>query len=139
MGKESYYLVRLDTKPEITADPASLNGKKIGVLESAMVGVLDKYLEDHHVEAEVVKYPGYTELSDAFNAGEVDVMAAESDSASGKDHVEVLSSFGAADYYLCVSKTRPDLLAELNTAQTLLEAEEPNYLNSLRENIIRRA
>ena len=133
MGKESYYLVRLDTKPEITADPATMNGKKIGVLDSAMVGVLDKFLEDHHVEAEVVKYPGYTELYDAFNAGEVDVMAAESDGASGKGHVEVLSSFGAADYYLCVSKTRPDLLAELNTAQTLLEAEEPNYLNSLRE------
>ena len=26
---------------------------------------------------------------------------------------------------------RPDLLEELNTAQTLLAAEEPNYLNSL--------
>ena len=133
MGNESYYLVRMDTRPEITADPQTINGRKIGVLDSAMVGVLEKYLETHHVNAEVLTYPGHTELFNAFNNGEVDVLAAESDGAYGRDHVEVLTSFGAADYYLCVSKDRPDLLAELNTAQTLLAAEEPNYLNSLRE------
>ena len=50
MGNESYYLVRLDTKTEITADPATLNGRKIGVLDSAVAGVLDKYLEEHHID-----------------------------------------------------------------------------------------
>ena len=133
MGNESYYLVRHDYTPEITADPATLNGRKIGVLDSNLVSVLNRYLEEHHVNAEVITYPGHTELSEAFNAGEMDVLAAESDGAYSRDHVEVLTSFGGADYYLCVSKKRPDLLEELNTAQTLLAAEEPNYLNSLRE------
>ena len=133
MGKESYYLVKHDTAADITADPASLNGKKIGVLDSAIVSVLKTYLEKHHVDAEVILYAGYTELLNAFNADEMDVLAAESDGAYGRDHVEVLTSFGAADYYLCVSKKRPDLLEELNKAQTLLASEEPNYLNSLRE------
>ena len=133
MGNESYYLVRLDTRTEITADPATLNGRKIGVLDSAVAGVLDKYLEEHHIDAEVITYADHTELLNAFGAGEMDVLAAESDGVYGRDHVEVLSSFGASDYYLCVNKKRPDLLAELNTAQTLLAAEEPNYLNSLRE------
>nr|MCR5338761.1 hypothetical protein [Lachnospiraceae bacterium] len=42
-----------------------------------------------------------------------------------------LTVFGTSDYYLCTNKNRPDLLAELNLAQTMLAAEEPNYLSSL--------
>ena len=45
----------------------------------------------------------------------------------------MLTVFGTSDYYLCVNKSRPDLLAELNSAQSMLAAEEPNYLNSLSE------
>ena len=132
MGNESYYLVKYDEDADITADPATLNGRRIGVLDSAMVGVLEKYLEDNHVTADVVTYSDYTHLFDAFDSREVDVLAAESDGAHGREHSEVLTVFGTSDYYLCVNIKRPDLLAELNTAQTLLAAEEPNYLNSLR-------
>ncbi len=132
MGNESYYLVKSDDNADITADPVTLNGCRIGVLDSAMVGVLEQYLENNHVTAEVVVYPDYTQLFDAFDSREVDVLAAESDGAHGREHAEVLTVFGTSDYYLCVSIKRPDLLAELNSAQTLLAAEEPNYLNTLR-------
>ena len=131
MGNESYYLVKYDEDADITADPATLNGRRIGVLDSAMVGVLDRYLGEHHVTAEVIAYPDYTRLFEAFDSHDVNVLAAESDGARGREHAEVLNVFGSSDYYLCVSIDRPDLLAELNTAQTLLAAEEPNYLSSL--------
>ena len=116
MGNESYYLVRHGEDLEITADPSTLNGRSIGVLDSVMVSVLNEYLESHHVTAEVIPFADY----------------AESDGAHGRANAEVLNIFGASDYYLCVSIRRPDLLAELNTAQTLLAAEEPNYINTLR-------
>ena len=132
MGNESYYLVKHEDDENTTADPSTLNGCRIGVLNSAMVSVLNQYLADHHVRAEVITYPEYEPLFEAFDAKEVDILAAESDGAYGREHAEVLSSFGASDYYLCVSNHRPDLLSELNVAQTLLAAEEPNYLNSLR-------
>ena len=132
MGSESYYLVKHDEDVRITADPATLDGCRIGVLDSAMVGVLDKYLDDHHVSAKVVAYSDYIQLFEAFDSHGVDVLAAESDGAYGREHSEVLGVFGTSDYYLCVNVNRPDLLAELNTAQTLLAAEEPNYLNTLR-------
>ena len=132
MGNESYYLVKHEEDLNITADPATLNGCRIGVLESAMVGVLKQYLEDHQVSAEVVAYNDYTRLFEAFDSQEINVLAAESDGAHGREHAEVLSVFGTSDYYLCVNIRRTDLLTELNTAQTLLAAEEPNYLNSLR-------
>ena len=132
MGNESYYLVKHDTDENITAESDTLNECTIGVLDSAMVGVLNQYLDDHHVNAEVVTYSDYTQLFSAFDNHQVDVLAAESDGAHGRGHSEVLGIFGASDYYLCVNINRPDLLAELNTAQTLLAVEEPNYLNSLR-------
>ena len=132
MGSESYYLVKHKQDVSITPDPETLNGCRIGVLDSAMVGVLNQYLDEHQVTAEVVAYPDYTQLFGAFDSHDVDVLAAESDGAHGREHSEVLTVFGASDYYLCVNIHRPDLLEELNSAQTLLAAEEPNYLNSLR-------
>ncbi|MCR5652009.1 MAG: transporter substrate-binding domain-containing protein [Lachnospiraceae bacterium] len=131
MGSESYYLVKHDEDLNITADPSTLNGCRIGVLDSAMVGVLDQYLDDHDVNADVVTYPDYTRLFAAFDSHDVDILAAESDGAYGRDHSEVLSVFGTSDYYLCVNINRSDLLSELNSAQTLLAADEPNYLSSL--------
>ena len=132
MGNESYYLVKYEEDTNITADPSTLNGCKIGVLDSAMFDVLNKYLDENHVTAEVIKYSDYTQLFEAFDSHEVNVLAAESDGAHGREHSEVLAVFGTSDYYLCVNNKRPDLLAELNSAQALLAAEEPNYLNSLR-------
>ena len=132
MGNESYYLVKYDEDADITADPASMNGCKIGVLDSAMYDVLNRYLEDNNVTAEVITYSDYTQLFEAFDSHEVNILAAESDGAHGREHSEVLTVFGTSDYYLCVNKNRPDLLAELNSAQALLAAEEPNYLNTLR-------
>ena len=131
MGSEAYYLVKQDSEPDITADPATLGGKKIGVLDSAMVDVLKRYLSDHNVKAEVIPYPDHGSLFADFDSCGLDVFVAESDGSYVRDHAEVICAFGASDYYLCVSLSRPDLLAKLNEAQTLLAAEEPNYLNSL--------
>ena len=131
MGHESYYLVKHDIDEKISADPVTLNGCKIGVLDSAMVSVLNQYLEDHEVNAKVISFADYTQLFEAFDSHDVDVLAAESDGAHGRKNAEVLNVFGTSDYYLCVNIDRPDLLEELNSAQTLLAAEEPNYLNSL--------
>ena len=131
MGSESYYLVRHDTDKDITADPASLNGRKIGVLDSAMVSVLDQFLSEHDIRAEVVVFPENPQLFDAFDSHDIDILAAESDGAYGREHAEPLLVFGTAGYYLCVNKERPDLLGQLNEAQNQLASEEPNYLYSL--------
>ncbi len=131
MGHETYSLVKHDTDPGITAEPSTIAGKKIGVLDSAMVGVLGNWLESKGVSADVVRFTDYAELFTAFDKNKVDILAAEGDGAYGREHAEVLCSFGASDYYLCVNIRRPDLLTELNLAQAQLAVEEPNYLHSL--------
>ena len=132
MGNETYNLVKHDTDEDITTEPKSLQGKKIGVLKSALAEELEKYLDDCGVEAEIVTYRDYEALFFAFDSLSIDVLAAEGDGSYGREHAEVIGTFGAADYFLCVSIHRPELLEELNEAQAELKVEEPNYLNSLR-------
>ena len=85
MGNESYYLVKHDADADVTADPVTLNGCRIGVLDSAMVGVLNQYLDDNHVTAKVVTFSDYKDLFNAFDSREVDILAAESDGAHGRE------------------------------------------------------
>jgi len=132
MGSETYNMVKHAADITITTSFETLNGKRIGVLDSAMVGVLEDFLKDHEIKAEVVKFPDYQKMYTAFDENAVDAFVAESDGAYGRDNAELLYVFGSSDYYLCVSNDRKDLLEELNRAQAQLISEEPNYINSLR-------
>ena len=132
MGNEVYSLVKHGADQSIDSNPATLSGKKIGVLDSALVGVLNEYLDKNSVKAEVVTFGGYEELFAAFDSHEVDVLAAEGDGAYGRSDAQVIGSIGSSDYFLCVNVKRSDLLAVLNEAQKQLQAEEPNYISSLR-------
>ncbi len=132
MGSETYNMVKHEDDESITYSYATLSGKKIGVLDSVMVGVLERFLDEHEINAEVIKYPDYQEMLDDFDSGAFDAFVAESDGASGRNNAELLYAFGSSDYYLCVTLDRKDLLEELNTAQEQLSVEEPNYLSSLR-------
>ena len=132
MGNETYSLVKHDVDDDITLDISTLNGRKIGIIDSAMVDVLQNFLKEHSIQAEVIKFNDYEPLFEAFDNHDIDILAAEGDGAYGRDHAELLCPFGTSDYYLCVTKSRPDLLAELNEAQTELAVNEPNYINNLR-------
>ena len=132
MGNESYYLVKHDTDRQTTYDPDTLNGKKIGVLNNAMVDALYSYLSEQGINAEVITYSDHKDLFTAFDTKALDIMAVEGDGAYGRDHAEILTVFGTSVYYICVNKDRQDLLDELNEAQSQLASEEPNFINSLK-------
>lgn len=131
MGSETYTLVRRDDDSDGSYSLSTIAGKKIGVLKSAVADILDDFLTSHSIEAEVVLFDDYETLFDAFDSRAVDILAAEGDGAYGRDHAEVICNFGSSDYYLCVNIQREDILEELDSAQTLLAAEEPSYLGTL--------
>ncbi len=132
MGSENYNLIKRASLDQITADPATLNGKKIGVLDSAMAGALDDFLKARAIKADVVRFNDYGPLFEAFDKEQIDVLAAEGDGAYGRSNAELLYPYGFSDYYLCVAKNKPELLKELNEAQAELFKNEPNYINSLK-------
>ena len=131
MGNEDYILLKHEADDSITSTVTSISGKRIGVLESAILDALEEYLKEHSTEAEIVRFDDYESLFSAFDRKEVDIMAGEEDGVRDREHAEVICTFGTSDYYLCVSKSRPDLLKELDSAQSMMAVEEPNYIGSL--------
>ncbi len=132
MGNETYTLVKHDRDGTVSRNPKTLRGKKIGVLRSAMVDELEKYLVASGTTAKVVIFEDYDSLFTAFDTKEIDILAAEGYGTREREHAEVISNFGANDYYLCVNIKRKDILDELNYAQLQLSVEEPSYLSTLR-------
>ncbi len=132
MGNEIYTLVKHYDDASVNYSPSSVSGKKIGVLESAIVDILKDYLEANSIDAQVVTFDDYESLFAAFDNKKVDILAAEGDGAYGRSHAEVICTFGTTDYYLCVNVKRSDLLEELEEAQSMLAMEEPNYIGTLR-------
>ncbi|WP_462331525.1 HD domain-containing phosphohydrolase [Schwartzia sp. (in: firmicutes)] len=132
MGSETYSILKHSTDESITTDPSTLDGKRIGILDGAMVSALNSFLDEYDIEANIIIYNDYQEVLDAFDTASVDVIAAEGNGTYGRRHAEHLFSFGSTDYYLCVSAQRPDLLDELNKAQRQLTSEDPTYIASLR-------
>ena len=131
MGSESYNLVKHSSDDSITANPKTLAGKTIGVLDSALLDSLNRFLEKNHVHAKVKTYPDYTLLFAAFDSGKLDVIAAEGNGMYGRSDTELLLPFGGSSYFVCVNIRRPDLLAKLNAAQSALSVEDPNFLPGL--------
>ena len=131
MGSESYNLVKHGSDESITANPKTLEGKTIGVLDSSMVDSLKQYLRARGVSARVMIYKDYPALFAAFDSRKLDVLSAESNRAAGRSDTEVLAPYGGSSYFLCVNIRRPDLLAQLNRAQTSLLVEDPNFLHRL--------
>ncbi len=131
MGSESYNLVKHASDESITGNPKTLEGKTIGVLESAVADVLKEFLVRVHVTAKIKTYRDYTALFADFDDGKLDVLAAEGYGAAGRANTEVLLPFGGSSYFLCVNIRRPDLLAKLNQAQSALAVEDPNFFHSL--------
>lgn len=131
MGHENYILIKHDSDVQVTADPATMNGKSVGVLEGVIENTLNDYLAKYSVNAEVKPYPDYTVLFEAFDNNELDILAAETDGTYGRKDAEVLTQFGETYLYMCTNINRPELLEQLNSAQAMMSVEEPNYIHSL--------
>ena len=131
MGSESYNLVKHSSDESITADPKTLDGKTIGVLDSALLDALNRYLARNHVSAKVETFKDNTALFAAFDSGKIDVLAAEGNGMLGRSNTEILVPFGGSSYFVCVNVRRPDLLAKLNNAQAALSVEDPTFLPGL--------
>ena len=131
MGSESFNLVKHSNDDRITANPRTLEGKTIGVLDSALLDVLKRHLAKIRVAAKVRTYKDYPQLFADFDSGKLDVIVAEGNGAGGRGNAEILAPFGGSSYFVCVNIRRPDLLAKLNDAQSSLSVEDPTFLPGL--------
>ena len=131
MGSSQYMFFKRAADETITAEPESFSGKKIGALTSVQVNVAKKYLASHNVSAEVVVFYDMKERDEALKSGKIDAMLAEGYNYFNDMGFEICQEGGSTNFYLTVTKSRPDLLEDLNRAQHKLFQENPNFINDL--------
>ena len=123
-GREQYYLYvqenRADIKPE---DPKTLSGKRIGVNKgSIQAKIFEEWLHKNNVQCEVIHYTDGNKRNDDVRNGVLDATIANllMPDPTKKVQLRPLFQIGSSAYYIAVNKRRPDLLADLNTANNKL-------------------
>lgn len=133
MGAEDYYLFATPDNKDVTVDDfATFNGKKVGVNKgSIQMDYFRTWAEQNNVNAELVELTGAEEDNlDALRKKEIDLYLTL-EGLDGKGRAIPLCKVGSSDFYFVVSKTRPELLSELNSAMNRIMEENQFYTKEL--------
>ena len=118
MGTEAYYVFVAPDNAEITSDDvASLNGKRVGVTESSIQRDL---------------FLNWAAQHDVHLTGELDAFVTMDIYGDPETAVPVCK-IGSSDFYFAVSKSKPELLAELDFAMNRIQDENKCYNQQLHE------
>ena len=138
MGTEAYYVFVAPDNEDITSENyASLEGKRVGVAKASMQSeMLSNWLETHDIHAEVVELTTPEEESLHLLGSELDAFATMDVQADPKTAVPVWK-IGSSDFFFAVSKSRPDVLAELNAALSRIQDENIYFAQQLNDKYLK--
>ena len=130
MGQEIYYVYTDSDNTEIQFDDlTTLNGKRVGVTaDSIQLSIyLDweaqRGLTTDLVELDCSEY----ESLDMLRNGEIDAFVTLDSYGSYYDSLTPVAMIGSSEFYFAVSMSRPDLLAELESALFAIQEEDRYY------------
>ncbi len=133
MGSEDYFIFVAPENTEIRQnDYSTFNGKRIGIVKgSIQVGFYKDWAEKNGVLAELVELTG-TEFEnvDALDNGSID-MYVSTDTFSDVARTVPICKIGSSDFFFAVNKNHPDILAELDTAMSRIQSENPYFYQQL--------
>ena len=141
MGTETYYVfVTPDCADIVPEDPASLNGKRVGVTHTSVQhGLFVRWAQTHGVEAEVVETTcPEKEAMQMLADGQLDAVVTL-DAYGSPESAAPVFKVGSSDFYFAVNKARPDLLAELDAAMNRIQDENRYYNQQLYEKYLKSA
>ena len=130
-GTERYWIYTREDHTNLTnGDPKQMNGCRIGAADgSYQKELLEKWLDSNQIQAEVVACKGYDEMIEKLDADELDALVIPALSVNS-DFIAI-ANIGASDCYFGVSKSRPDLLKELNSALEEINNTKTDYSSKL--------
>lgn len=130
-GTERYWIyTREDHANLADGDLKQMNGCRIGAADgSYQKELLEKWLDSNQIQAEVIACKSYDEMIEKLDADELDALVVPALSVNS-DFIAI-ANIGASDYYFGVSKFRPDLLKELNSALEEINNTETDYSSKL--------
>ena len=130
-GTERYWIYTREEHADLAdGDLKQMNGCRIGATDgSYQKELLEKWLDSNQIQAEVVICKGYDEMIEKLDADELDALVIPVLSVNS-DFIAI-ANIGASDCYFGVSKSRPDLLKELNSAMEEINNTETDYSSKL--------
>ena len=130
-GTERYWIYTRENHANLAdGDLKQMNGCRIGVADgSYQKELLEKWLDSNQIQAEVVICKGYDEMIEKLDTDELDALVVPALSVNS-DFIAI-ANIGASDCYFGVSKSRPDLLKELNSALEEINNTETDYSSKL--------
>ena len=130
-GTERYWIYTRENHLNLTdGDLKQLNGCRIGVEDgSYQKKFLEKWLDSNQLHAEIVVCKGYDEIIKKQDADELDAFVIPALSVDS-DFIAI-ANIGVSDCYFGVSKSRPDLLKELNSALEEINNTETDFSSKL--------
>ena len=130
-GTERYWIYTRENHANLAdGDLKQMNGCRIGVADgSYQKKLLEKWLDSNHIRAEVVVCKGYDEMIEKLDAEKLEALVIPALSVNS-DFIAI-ANIGVSDCYFGVSKSRPDLLKELNSALEEINNTETDYSSKL--------
>ena len=130
-GTERYWIYTREEHANLAdGDLKQMNGCRIGATDgSYQKELLEKWLDSNQIQAEVVGCKDYDEMIEKLDADELDALVVPALSVNS-DFIAI-ANIGAGDCYFGVSKSRPDLLEELNSALEEINNTETDYSSKL--------
>lgn len=131
MGDETYYLYcQASRKEMIAGKPETIEGKTINLGTGTYhTELLRQWLKENNVHLNITEDYFYDVLEDDFNKGKYDLFLSMDNVA--EPGWEPLFRIGKSEIYLAVAKGAPDILEELDIAQSRLFTLFPNYSSLL--------
>ena len=138
MGSEAYYVFVAPDNKDITSDNlASLNGKRIGVaLDSIQKVYFEDWAKKHRINAQIIELAESEEESMKKLGNELDAYVTM-DVYGSPDSAIPICKIGSSDFYFAVSKSRPDLLTELDAALSRIQDENKYYDQELHDKYLK--
>ena len=138
MGTEAYYVFVSPNNQEITSkNLSSLNGKKIGVTKDSIQKKLFLEWERvHGINAELIEVTTAEEDSLRRMGSEYDAFITMDFHGAARDVVPICK-IGSSDFYFAVSKSKPELKAELDTALNRIQDENQYYDQQLHDKYLK--
>ena len=132
MGAENYYIYANADHPLSSQGVSAIAGHTVSVnKDSIMEGLLIDWNKSGNRQINIVTYSGTTARYEDFNAKKVDATVDTDNAIPSESRMIPIARIGQSEYYLAVSKSRPDLLAELNTALDKLTSTTPYFTKTL--------
>ena len=141
MGTEEYYVFAAPGSREIWPDDAaSLNGKRVGVNKGSIQAAFYRdWAQRNGVQSELIEVVCSEEESlTMMENGELDAYVTV-DAFSDPKRAFPVCKVGSSDFFFVVSRERPELLAELNSALGRIQEGDRYFNQQLFDKYIKRA